>query len=179
MLAAADGGRGLWCRWARPTAQRAAAQAQRSGGGRQAEKTARINALLGQRTSPGAETRCPSTSRCSTALDYKSERKPDGRGIGVERAMAIGKAVQTPGVLEALRTRSALGKRDWLPSRRRRSQPAAPRLKGQPAPAPGAGDARARELAGPAPRRLRHPDPGDRRRPRAAARGFHASLAAR
>ena len=126
----------------RPSGERAArTHAQREADAKR-EKLARINALLGQRV--GAENPLPIDVKVLDALDRSSERKPDGRGVGVERAMAIGKAMHTPGVLEALRTRSELGKRDWLPEPPPTLQPAAPRIKGEPAPPK---PTRARELA--------------------------------
>ena len=121
-----------------------------------------------QRVADAKRRRRPASTRCSGPNKPWSRptRSPDGRcapcwatspaarprGIGVERAMAIAKAVQTPDV-EALRTRSAL-RATGCRGRRRRSSPP-PRLKGQPAPAPGAGGGARAPAAGPAPRRLR------------------------
>ena len=132
-----------------PTTQRPRAQREADA---KKDKAARINAVLGHPNKPwSAADPEPIDVQVRTALGYKPSRPPDPRGIGVERAMAIAKAVQTPGVVEALRTRSALGKRDWLPQPPPPLEAPAPRLKGQPPPAPGGGGgggggARAREL---------------------------------
>ena len=106
----------------------------------------RINGLLTHPNKPWkAADPMPVDRQVRKLLCVDASRRPDPRGIAVERSMALSKAVGTPGVAEAMRVREALGNRRWLPPQPPPPDPV-PRTKEDKKAAKGQPSARVREL---------------------------------